>query len=162
MTDDHELVLSIYEGWRTYEGLLTKALSLLDLDQLALRTAPNLRSVGEIAAHIVGARARWFYLIMGEGGNEFKAMGKWDRQGAKARSATDLVSGLEATWKGMQDAIARWTDEDWQQTWAGEDASEPQVITRQWVIWHLIEHDLHHGGEISITLGTHGVPALGL
>jgi hypothetical protein len=33
--------------------------------------------------------------------------------------------------------------------------------------WHqyqlnLIEHDLHHGGEISITLGSHGVPALNL
>ena len=25
--------------------------------------------------------------------------------------------------------------------------------TRQWVIWHLIEHDVHHGGEISLTLG---------
>jgi len=69
---------------------------------------------------------------------------------------------LEATWIGMHQAIARWTEQDWAKTWPGEDDSEPEVITRQWVIWHLIEHDIHHGGEISITLGSHSVPALEL
>jgi uncharacterized damage-inducible protein DinB len=62
----------------------------------------------------------------------------------------------------MQDAISSWTAEDWRKTWSREGRGEPEVITRQWVIWHLIEHDLHHGGEISITLGSHGVPGLGL
>ena len=52
------------------------------------------------------------------------------------------------------------TPADWQQTYPGDDDdSEPAIITRQWVIWHLIEHDLHHGGEISLTLGMHGLPA---
>jgi hypothetical protein len=27
---------------------------------------------------------------------------------------------------------------------------------------HLMEHELHHGGEISLILGTHGLPALDL
>ena len=47
-------------------------------------------------------------------------------------------------------------------TWPGEDDTEPEIITRQWVIWHLMEHDLHHGGEISITLTAHGVQGLEL
>jgi uncharacterized damage-inducible protein DinB len=62
----------------------------------------------------------------------------------------------------MHEAIARWTPEDWEATWSGDGSSEPDEITRQWVIWHLIEHDVHHGGEISITLGAHGVSALQL
>lgn len=162
MTENQDLILSIYEGWHAYQQVITKATAPLDPDQLALCAAPNLRSVGEIAAHIIGARARWFYLLMGEGGEEFKAYGKWDRRGAKSRSAADLISGLEATWIGMHYAIARWTPGDWDKTWPGEDDDEPEVISRQWVIWHLIEHDLHHGGEISITLGAHGLPALEL
>ena len=101
-------------------------------------------------------------MLMGEGGDEFKAFGKWDRRGAKPRSGEELVSGLEATWIGMHNAIDRWTPDDWEKTWPGEDDSEPEVISRYWVIWHLIEHDLHHGGEISITLGAHGVTALEL
>jgi uncharacterized damage-inducible protein DinB len=27
------------------------------------------------------------------------------------------------------------------------------------VVWHVLEHDLHHGGELSLTLGLHGIPA---
>jgi uncharacterized damage-inducible protein DinB len=162
MTDNQELIQTIFAGWHTYQQVLTRVIAPLDPDQLALRPAPDLRSVGEIAAHMIGARARWFYMLMGEGGDEFKALGKWDRRGEKPLSATELTSGLEATWIGMQEAIVRWSAEDWDQTWPGEDDDEPEVITRQWVIWHLIEHDLHHGGEISITLGAHGVPALEL
>src|SRR3990170_6480043 len=162
MNSDQQLYQSIHKGWHTYQDVLVGALRPLNADQLSLRAASNLRSVGQISAHIIGARARWFYLLMGEGGREFKTLGNWDRRAAKARTAEELISGLEVTWQGMQAAIARWTPEDWQKTWPGEDAREPETITRQWVIWHLIEHDLHHGGEISITLGVHGISALAL
>jgi len=162
MSENQGLAPAVFDGWRAYQEALTKMLAPLDSDQLALRAAPNLRSVGAIATHIIGARARWFYLLMGEGGDEFEALGGWDRRGARARSADELVRGLEATWTGMQEAIARWSPEDWEKSWPGEDESEPEIITRQWVIWHLIEHDLHHGGEISITLGAHKVRGLEL
>src|SRR5215472_5334056 len=32
--------------------------------------------------------------------------------------------------------------------------------TRQFIVWHVAEHDLHHGGEISLTLGMHGLAGL--
>jgi uncharacterized damage-inducible protein DinB len=162
MVEDTEVVSSIYEGWHIYQAAMTQAITPLTSEQLAFRVAPHLRSVGEIAAHVIGVRARWFYLLMGEGGDEFKALGGWDRQDAKIRSAAELVTGLGVSWTGMHEAIGRWTAADWAKTWPGEDDSEPETITRPWVIWHLIEHDLHHGGEISITLGAHGLRALEL
>ena len=133
-------------------------LAPLSADQLALRAAPNLRSIGEIATHVIGARARWFHDLMGEGDQEFAALATWDRKGMPIRSAAELVNGLELTWRVMNDALARWTPADWDQTYEGEDG-EPASFTRQWVIWHLIEHDLHHGGELSLTLGMHGLTA---
>jgi uncharacterized damage-inducible protein DinB len=30
--------------------------------------------------------------------------------------------------------------------------------TFQWVIWHVLEHDMHHGGELAQTLGMHQIP----
>jgi uncharacterized damage-inducible protein DinB len=162
MTENQQLLPTIYDGWHTYQEVIIEALRPLNENQLALRAGPSLRSVGEIARHIIGARARWFYLLMGEGGEEFKALGEWDRRDGRARSAEELIIGLEHTWQGMQASIASWLPEDWQKTWPGEDDSEPEVITRQWVIWHLIEHDLHHGGEISLTLGAHGISAFEL
>lgn len=162
MTGKEHLISAIYDGWHTYQEAIIKALRPLNEEQLAMRAGAQLRSIDEIARHIIAARARWFYLLMGEGGEAFKAFGKWDRPGEVARSAQELVSGLEHTWRGMQAAITTWLPQDWEKTWPGEDDSEPEVITRQWVIWHLIEHDLHHGGEISLTLGAHGISAFEL
>jgi uncharacterized damage-inducible protein DinB len=150
---------TIYAGWHNYQSLMITALQPLSPDQLALRAATHLRSIGEIARHMIGARARWFYQLMGEGGEAFATLGTWDRQGMPARSASELIEGLEITWQGMHEAIDRWTPEEWQQSYPGEEPDEPASITRQWVIWHLIEHDLHHGGEIGLTLGQHGLPA---
>lgn len=41
------------------------------------------------------------------------------------------------------------------------EAGERPSRSRQWIIWHLVEHD-YHGGEISFSLGMHGVPGLDL
>lgn len=158
MTEAQPYLSSIYSNWKNYQDLLISALKPLSPEQLALRPASTLRSIGEIAKHMIGARARWFYPLMGEGREAFATLGTWDRRGMPERSASELVTGLETTWQGMQDAIARWTAAEWGQTYPG-DPGDPQEITRQWVIWHLIEHDLHHGGEISLILGMHGLQA---
>ena len=159
MNIEQTQISTIYTGWQNYQSLLVRALTPLSPDQLNLRAAPDLRSIEAIATHMIGARARWFYQLMGEGGEQFADLGKWDRRDMPARSAAEIVEGLEATWQGMQAAIQSWSPTEWQQTFPGEDGSEPEQITRAWVIWHLIEHDLHHGGEISLTLGMHGLHA---
>ena len=76
-----------------------RRLSPLAAEQLALRAAPNLRSVGMIAAHIVGARVRWFHRLMGEGSVDIHLLGTWDRPEAPIRSSTELVQGLEESWQ---------------------------------------------------------------
>jgi uncharacterized damage-inducible protein DinB len=159
MSNDHEFVSTIFAGWHAYQESLIKALQPLQSEQLALRAAPGLRTVGEIARHMIGARARWFGDWVGD---DFADFATWDRREAPERSPADLVHGMEATWNGMQRAIASWTSEEWAETYPGDYPGDPEVITRQWVIWHLIEHDLHHGGEISLTLGAHSIPALDL
>jgi uncharacterized damage-inducible protein DinB len=107
---------------------------------------------------MIGARARWFHDLMGVGDNDFAELGGWDRRGAPTRDAAELVYGLEKSWRVMQEALANWTPEDMQYSYKGEQG-EPETFTRQWVIWHLIEHDLHHGGEVSLLLGMHGLEA---
>lgn len=74
------------------------------------------------------------------------------------RPASDLVSGMAATWRVMQETLARYTPARLEETVEDED-DDGQVVTftRGWVIWHVFEHDLHHGGEISFSLGMHGL-----
>ena len=162
MTDKQTTLATLYKGWDVYEGQLVKAVSPLTVEQLALRAAPHLRSVGMIAAHIVGARVRWFHRLMGEGSADIHLLGMWDRPEAPVRSAAELVEGLGESWQLMQNSLAHWTLADLDHVFEGTYGGEQYSLTRQWIIWHVIEHDLHHGGEISITLGAHGLVGLDL
>ena len=49
------------------------ALAPLSLDQLALSAAPNLRSIDELACHIIAVRAGWFHEVLDEGAEDFGA-----------------------------------------------------------------------------------------
>jgi uncharacterized damage-inducible protein DinB len=154
---------SFYKGWDGYQNHLVHALAPLSTEQLALHAAPHLRSIGIIATHVIGARARWLYYVLQERNESLLSLSVWDRPGQPTRSAAELVGGLKATWQVIQDALHRWTVADLDELFHDtDDSGEVETFTRQWVIWHLIEHDLHHGGEISFALGMHGVAAIDL
>src|SRR3989442_2350803 len=96
---------------------------------------------------------------MSEGGEEFARVGKGDRRAQPVRSAADLVSGLERSLQFVQQCLSRWTPADLEYVFKGMWQGEEYALSRQWVIWHVIEHDLHHGGEFSLTLGMNGLTA---
>jgi uncharacterized damage-inducible protein DinB len=146
------------ESWLQYQRLLTAAVEPLGPDQLGLRAAPHLRSIGETVAHVIGARARWFSDDIGRGGEELAKLARWDRDPAPWRDGRDLAGGLAATWQAMQESIEGWTPEEWAEVFRDE-TNDPESFTRRWVVWHVIEHDIHHGGEASTALGMHGLSA---
>jgi len=153
-------VAPFYKGWETYQDLLITAIAPLTDEHLTLRAAPHLRSISEDMLHIIAVRARWFHGFMGEGGDDMAAIASWDRKESSARSAAELVSGLKQTMQLIQDCLARWTPADLKFEFKGTHPHYGDYsLSRQWVIWHVIEHDLHHGGEVSFMLGMHGLTA---
>ena len=148
-------------GWENYQNLLVKAVRPLTADQLALH-AGDLRTIGQIAAHIADTRAGWLRQALGEGGPELDAIATWDEPGAPARSAAELVQGLETTWQVLKDGLARWTPAYYAETVEGVRRGRPWKFRRGWVVWHLLEHDLHHGGELSLLLGLHGLAGVSI
>ena len=163
---EHSLALApfFYNGWDVYQRHMVKALAPLSRDQLDVHATQALRSIGMIATHLVAVRARWLYYVLKEGDEQIMAIGKWDRSDQPARSASELVNGLEITWNVIDGALHRWTVADLEETLRDSDdeTGEEEIFTRQWVVWHLIEHDLHHGGELSFLLGMHGMTAIDL
>ncbi|HVB60179.1 MAG TPA: DinB family protein [Ktedonobacteraceae bacterium] len=163
MTEHHVSLAPFYKGWDVYQRHLVTVITPLSPEQLALRAAPHLRSIGENAAHIISARAGWLHYVLEKGDEHLVSLASRDLTDQPARSAAELVKELEATWQVMQDALNHWTSADL----AGivhdtDENGEDRAFTRQWVIWHLIEHDLHHGGELSFTLGMHGLAGIDL
>ena len=65
MTEHPTSLADLYKGWDTYQQLLLAALTPLSDEQLELRAAPQLRTIRELVAHIIGARALWWSELMG-------------------------------------------------------------------------------------------------
>ncbi len=152
------LLATFVEYWEQYQAHLAGALAPLTAEQLNLKAAPHLRSLGTIAAHIAAARAYWFHAVLGEGDAAFGAIRRLDER--DTYSAGEVVDCLQSTWAVMRECMTRWTPaelaaESFPRTWRGQQ----YMHSREWVIWHLLEHDLHHGGELSLLLGMHGLAA---
>jgi len=79
--------------------------------------------------------------------------------GAPIPPAAEMVQGLDCTWQFMADCLARWSPDDMRYTFPDDWDGKQVDVSRAWVVWHVMEHDLHHGGELSLTLGIHGLPA---
>lgn len=146
------------DGWEAYQRQISAALAPLSPEQLALRVAPDLRSIGELACHIIGVRAAWFHVALGIGDAEFAAFQGWNRAGPVSDGA-ELARGMTATWEVIRRAVADFTLADLQAEVTGVRNGEPYRLQRGWIVWHVLEHDLHHGGELSFSLGAHGLHA---
>ncbi len=160
MTQHTRSPWSFYKGWDVYQDHLVKATAPLTREQLELRISPDLRSICLLAKHIARTRANWLTLAIGEGSLEadVMAIARWEHDGA-VLSADELVHGMEVTFRAWQQYLQRWTQEDMDYIFRGVHEGEPYELSRQWVVWHVIEHDLHHGGELSFSLGAYGLAA---
>src|SRR4051812_38692107 len=99
MAEDTFTLTTFYISWKAYQDHIKGAIAMLTASQLELRAAPDLRSIGEQALHIIACRAYWFTDFLGEdGGEEMKRYAIWNEValslGAPIPPAAELVQGL--------------------------------------------------------------------
>ncbi|MDQ2787268.1 MAG: DinB family protein [Chloroflexota bacterium] len=169
MTEQVLSLTTFYKGWGGYQQGLVNIIAPLTTEQLALPVAPHRWSLGMIAQHIIANRVWWFHGWMGEGSPDLMAIAHWDPgydEAQPLRAATELVAGLEITWQIIADALARWTPADLGRRFppaaflSVEEQRNSGERTRQWIIWHVLEHEIHHGGELSLGLGAYGLAGI--
>ena len=164
---------TFYDGWANYQRLLLTAIRELTPEQLALRPAPRLWAVWQLAGHMAGSRAYWFHDVLGEGDPAIRDMFRvasttvpglslefagWEDDETHPRTASEIVDAFQVTWGMIAECLERWTADDI--TVEIPQRRADRTTTRGWVIWHLMEHEAHHGGAISLILGTNGLPGL--
>jgi uncharacterized damage-inducible protein DinB len=160
MPQDFLSLISIFDGWDTYQESLVRSIEPLSPEQLSWRPAPHLRSAGQITAHISAGRIQWFQRMNAPGSAELAA------QAAKELSSEDLIAGragdlvrwLEASWRLVENTLSQWTVSNLAETYRQPFQGKTYAVSHQWTIWRILAHDLHHGGELSVTLGLQGIP----
>ncbi|MFN2196678.1 MAG: DinB family protein [Anaerolineales bacterium] len=174
MSSAMPLLAEIFEGWDGHQTSLVNAITPLTSAQLRWRPADDLQSVGELARHIAFGRIDWFERMGSPGSTELAAkIDTWeqDRDGNRyivesavpiADQAGELVHWLEITWQMIEQTLNTWDVSDlsvnYRHTWNGTVYS----VSRQWTIWRILTHDVHHSAQISLMLGMQGIKAFEL
>jgi uncharacterized damage-inducible protein DinB len=169
VTEQTPSLIAFYKGWGTYQQMLIEMITPLTPEQLALPASSHKWTIGMVAQHIVANRVWWFQMWMGEGSPELAPIAHWDPADPVEQAplnAADLVAGLKSTWEMIADSLASWTHTDLEQVFSPpaamseEERENTPSFTRQWIIWHTLEHEIHHGGELSLALGGHGLEGI--
>ncbi len=153
----------IYENWRGYQEKLRDCIAPLSTEQLDLQPAPHMWPLGQIVQHIISVRAGWFSgTLQDDDERMHEYMSAWGQRESPARSGAELARGLDETWAFVEARLQRWTPADCAKTFPDEYDGQVYMVSRSWVIYHVLEHDLHHGGEVSLLLGMNGLRTLDL
>jgi uncharacterized damage-inducible protein DinB len=169
----------VYDGWDSHQRALMHAVTPLTPAQLAWRPAPNQSSVNELIGHIAGARLWWFYKMHAPGSlalarriapwaNEtFDAgdrdeLNRWMEANLQWEETLNTTPGesltwLELSWQMIETTLDTWTVADLTQTYRHIREGKVYAVTRQWTIWRVMSHDLHHGGALALMLGLQGI-----
>ena len=138
--------------WRAVRRGLIIALEMLGDDQLAFVPREGLWSLGTVARHIANAEEGWFrYVVTRELPNwpgEYSAR-EYPTVGSIAALLREVHSRTESyLGSAGSGALDRQVDLPW-----GE------VLTLHDIVWHVLEHEIHHRGEIYLMLGMMGLGA---
>ena len=174
MINGSDSLQAIFEGWNGYHQSIVNAVKPLTSEQLTWRPANNFNSVGELVRHISLGRITWFMRMDAPGSAEFvNQIDAWERDKDNnqhiieekiliADHPTELVHWLEITWQMIENTLNTWKisdlGENYKHVWRGNTYTP----SRQWTIWRVMSHDIHHGGELSLMLGLQGIESFEL
>ena len=159
MSEQAFSLVTLHKYWENYQQRLIATIMRLSPEELALPVASH-QTIGELLAHMIGARFWWFHAWMGE--EEPPDLVQWADDEQNLREAASLVSAFEMTWHMISPALSRWTAADLEHLVPPPAAVAEQrsAHTREWIVWHVLEHEIHHGGELSLALGGYGLQGI--
>ena len=165
---------AVYEGWDGYQTSLALAISPLSPQQLDWRESPGVRSIRELARHISAGRVNWFVRMGAPGSAELaERIQAWERDAdgdlnvverslGTTGGPSELVEWLEASWKMIDLTLKSWDVADLRNTYAHRWNGQTYAVSRQWTVWRIMAHDIHHGGQIARILALQNIEAFEL
>jgi uncharacterized damage-inducible protein DinB len=140
-----------FRHWQSVRRGLIEALDKLNDEQLGFVPREGLWSLGKVACHIADAEDGWFrYVATGE-------LDEWPQFEAEDYPTVESVKKLLTEVHGRTEAyLATLGDADLEQIVLAPWESE---FPLRWIIWHVLEHEIHHRGEIYLMLGLMGMEA---
>ncbi len=140
-----------FRHWQSVRHGLIEALDKLNDEQLGFVPRDGLWSLGQVACHIADAEDGWFrHVATGE-------LDEWPQFEAEDYPTVEAVKKLLTEVHHRTEAyLATLDDADLEQIIPAPWGSK---FPLRWIIWHVLEHEISHRGEIYLMLGLMGMEA---
>jgi uncharacterized damage-inducible protein DinB len=157
-----------YGLWPQYDRRLTEVVGAMTDEQLAIRPSPDRWPIWATVGHTAGTRVYWLCGVLGEPGADATPWPDaadgvgWEDDLDHPRSATELVMALQTTWAIIDRLLDQWTPAMLEEPFERFYGVERQVHSRASILQRMLTHEAYHCGELSQTLGIHGLPQIDL
>ena len=157
-----------YDRWPQYNRRLGDVIGAMTDEQLAIRSAPERLPIWAVVGHTAAMRVYWLCGVVGEPGADATPfadpLGDIDPADdlSDPWGAARLVHALDTTWAIIDRLLDQWTPEMLDATVERRYGEERQIHSRASVLQRLLTHEAYHCGELSQTLGIHGLPQIDL
>ncbi len=159
-------VRSVLHMWPQYNRRLREVIGAMSDEQLAIRPSPDGWPIWAIVGHTAGTRVYWLCEVAGERGadatpfTDFE-MG-WEDDLDNPRAADELVGALDSTFAIIERVLDSWTIDRLGDPVERSYGGVVQVHTRGSILQRMFSHEAYHCGELSQTLGIHGLEQIDL
>ena len=156
-----------YDMWPQYNRRLRDVIAAMTDEQLAIRPSPDRWPIWATVGHTAAMRVYWLCEVVGESGQEttpFRNVGdgSWEDDLEHPRGAEELVHALDSTFDIVEACLDRWTPQMLADRIERRYLGQVSVHTRGSILQRIFSHDAYHCGELSQTLGIHGLTQIDL
>lgn len=142
----------VFGHWNHVRRGLVEALDQLTDGQLGFVPRDGLWSLGQVACHIADAEDGWFRYCL------WKEVDGWppDMNARDCATVAAVKERLRTVHARTETFLAASSMADLQ---AQVALPWGPTVSAQWIVWHVLEHEIHHRGEIYLMLGLMGMEA---
>ena len=138
----------MFSHWEQVRTDLLMTIDKFNLDELSYVPFKGSWSVGQIMLHIAECENDWLHRLVRQeigSGTDFDL--------SNHPTATAIKETLCSTRKKTIALLESLKEDDLEKVYTTPD---DEKYTLNWIIWHVLEHEIHHRGELSLALGLLG------
>jgi uncharacterized damage-inducible protein DinB len=142
-----------FSHWKRVRRGLLEVIENFEEEDLTYQTHPDGWPVGQIMIHIANAEEGWFRYAVQKEFDEWPSYLDFKNYPDK-KSIIDALEDVHHKTELYLETLTEADLNDIIETPWGES------IPLYWVFWHVLEHEIHHRGELSLILGMLGKEGL--
>jgi uncharacterized damage-inducible protein DinB len=138
----------MFSHWDQVRGSLLAMIDRFSEEELAFTPFKGSWSAGQVMLHIADCEDNWLHGVVR------REVEPWIFYDFKDFPSKEAILALLARAHNRTIAFLDSLDED--DLDKVYKISEKDSFTLRWIIWHVLEHEIHHRGELSLALGMLG------